>query len=183
MEALGTRGAVHVRGRRTSASVLFGIAEKLAEAQRASESWLVVNERIDIALACGARGIQLTSQSMRVADARLIAGTMAVGASVHDAGEALAASREGASWLIAGHVFATPSHAVSSERGVEFIEDIAWRVDTPVIAIGGIVPASVPALRRAGAYGVAAIRGIWDAPNAGRAASDYLLVYDTDGDL
>ena len=67
-------------------------------------------------------------------------------------------------------------------RGEDFIADVVWHVPTPVIAIGGILPENVPSLRRAGAYGVAVIRGIWGAADAAAAASDYLSRYDTDGD-
>ncbi len=182
MEALGTRGAVHLRARSLSGALFYRIAEELAHTQEATESWLVVNDRVDVAMAAGARAVQLTSQSMRIEDAISIARGVSVGASVHSVEEALAASRGGASWLVAGHVYDTASHEGDEGRGEDFVADIVWRVATPVIAIGGILPKNVQSLRRVGAYGIAAIRGIWGAGDAAAAASDYLSVYDSDGD-
>jgi thiazole tautomerase (transcriptional regulator TenI) len=183
MDVLGTRGAVHLRAHALPASLFFRVAEELAHAQRQSESSLVVNDRIDIALAAGARGVQLTSHSISVSDALTIAGGMLLGASVHTAQQAVEAARDGAHWLIAGSVYATPSHKGEKGKGEDFISEIAWCVQTPVIAIGGILPLHVRSLRTAGAHGVAAIRGIWGAADAAKAAADYLSVYDSDGDI
>jgi thiazole tautomerase (transcriptional regulator TenI) len=180
MEALGARGAVHLRAPRIPAARLYELATELAEAQIRTESWLIVNERVDVALASGARGIQLTSVSMPVRDAREVAPGIAVGASVHSLAQAQAAHEQGASWVVAGHVFATASHTGEPGRGSDFIAELAKSVPVPVIAIGGILPEHVADLRRAGAWGVAAIRGIWGADDAGRAAIDYLSWHDGD---
>src|SRR5581483_4253186 len=152
----------------------------LREAQERWGAWLVVNDRIDLALAAGARGVQLTSRSIDVRDARRIAPapTLALGASVHSPEEAAAAAAGGASWVVTGHVFATPSHPDTPGRGVELVRRIAPAAGIPCIAIGGIRPEHVAALRGAGAHGVAAIRGIWDARDAERAAIDYLSGYE-----
>jgi thiazole synthase len=73
---------------------------------------------------------------------------------------------------------ASPTHSGESGRGLDFLRTLAAAVDVPVIGIGGVKPEHCAALRQAGAHGVAAIRGIWDAANAERAASDYLSAYD-----
>jgi thiazole tautomerase (transcriptional regulator TenI) len=182
MEALGTRGAVHLRARSLSGKMFYRIAEELSSTQRATESWLVINDRLDVALAARARAVQLTSQSIGIEDAKAIGNGICVGASVHNVGEAIAAHNSGAAWLVAGHVYQTASHAMQVAKGENFIADLVWRVSTPVIAIGGILPENVKALRGAGAYGIAAIRGIWGADDAASAASDYLSEYDSDGD-
>jgi thiamine monophosphate synthase len=62
-----------------------------------------------------------------------------------------------------------------------FVQSLIASTSVPVIAIGGVRPAHCRALRLAGVHGVAVIRGIWDAPNAERAASDYLSCYDDAG--
>jgi thiazole tautomerase (transcriptional regulator TenI) len=162
--------------------MLTRIAVELAQAQRASESWLVVNDRVDIALVSGARAVQLTSRSVEVGDARSLAPDLLVGASVHNVKDAIAAERAGASWLVAGSVHATATHPGEAGRGVEFVAEITWRVRVPVIAIGGVLPQHIRPLREAGAHGVAAIRGIWGETDAARAAADYLSMYDSDGD-
>jgi thiazole tautomerase (transcriptional regulator TenI) len=178
MSALGPRGALHLRAGRATAARLQALAASLEAAQAVTGAWLVVNDRLDLAIACRARGAQLTSRSLRVADARRAAPALAVGASVHSLDEARAAAEEGASWLVAGHVFATVTHPGEEGRGLPFVRAVAAAVDVPIVAIGGVKPEHCAVLRQAGAYGLAVIRGIWDAANAERAASDYLSAYD-----
>ena len=178
MAAFGARGALHLRAGRISAARLQALAAGLEAAQAVTGAWLVVNDRVDLALASRARGAQLTSRSLRVADARRAAPDLALGASVHSLEEARAAASEGATWLVAGHVFATATHPREEGRGLPFLRAVTQAVSIPVIAIGGVRPEHCRVLRDSGAYGLAVIRGIWDAPNAERAASDYLSAYD-----
>jgi thiazole tautomerase (transcriptional regulator TenI) len=182
MEALGGRGAVHLRAAHATARTLVRHAERLARVQELSGCWLVVNDRVDVALATGARGAQLTSRSLRPDDARRVARPIApalrLGASVHSPDDAAAAERGGADWVVAGHVFPTATHPDEGARGPGLVARVAAVVRVPVVAIGGITPARVTEVRGHGASGVAAIRGIWGAANAGRAAADYLSAYD-----
>ena len=190
MRALGPRGAVHLRAPEATGRRLFDIASALAPLQEETGAWLVVNDRIDVALATGARGVQLTSRSMAVANAqraidRAPTGTPrpAIGASVHSAGEAAAAAgasvAERAAWIVAGHVFPTASHPGAPGKGTALLTEICRAVSVPVIAIGGVQPSHVPLLIAAGAYGIAAIRGIWRVVDAERAAAHYLSAYDS----
>ncbi|MFL5579494.1 MAG: thiamine phosphate synthase [Gemmatimonadaceae bacterium] len=182
MDALGDRGAVHLRGRLLGGRALHALTARLAAAQDSTGCWLVVNDRVDVALGAGARGAQLTSRSMRVAEARRVAPPerLALGASVHAAADAREAELGGADWCVAGHVFPTVSHPGEPPRGVEFVRELVASVRMPVVAIGGVLPEHVAALRAAGAHGVAVIRGIWGAANPERAAADYLSPYDAD---
>jgi thiamine-phosphate diphosphorylase len=184
MGALRERGAVHLRSRGHSAARLYELAQALSAMQERTGAWLVVNDRVDIALAVTARAVQLTSRSMTVADARAAARAIAldIGASVHTVDEAIAADRAGASWVVAGNVFTTASHPDAGPRGGALIEGVSRAIETPCIAIGGIKPQHVSAMRAAGAWGVAAITGIWGADDAEQAATDYLSSYDADGD-
>ncbi|HLB10424.1 MAG TPA: thiamine phosphate synthase [Gemmatimonadaceae bacterium] len=178
MHALGPRGAVHLRARYLTAAQIYALALALGDAQESTGCWLVVNERLDVALAARTHAAQLTTRSLTVADARLVAGELPLGASVHSAVEALVAQRDGADWVVAGHVFPTASHSGMPGRGAELVAAVAATTTLPCIAIGGVRPANVGALRDAGAYGVAAITGIWGAASAEAAASDYLSHYD-----
>lgn len=178
MAALGPRGALHLRAGRISAARLQALAGGLEAAQAVTGAWLVVNDRVDLALGARARGAQLTSRSLRVADARRAAPVLALGASVHSLDEARVAASEGATWLVAGHVFSTTTHPGEEGRGLSFLRAVTRAVSIPVMAIGGVRPEHCRVLRESGAYGLAVIRGIWGAPNAERAASDYLSAYD-----
>lgn len=180
MQALGSRGAVHLRARVVPARRLMALAEALRLAQQDTECWLIVNDRIDIALSAGAAGAQLTSRSMRMDDARRIAPALAIGASVHTVEHARAAALQGADWVVAGHIFRSASHEGVPARGIGFLMAVRDAAACPVLAIGGVTPERTRELRRAGAYGVAAIRGIWGQRDAERAAKDYLTAYDAD---
>ena len=184
MWALGEHGAIHLRSATATGRDLYDLAARLVPFQRTTGAWVVVNDRLDVALAIGARGVQLTLRSLSPADAmhaiRAAApGTVApaVGASVHTVDEARAAAGD-VSWLVAGHVFATPSHDGEPARGLSFLGDICAAVTVPVIAIGGVHPEDVAGLTAEGAFGVAVIRGIWRADDAATAAREYLSAYD-----
>ncbi|MEO5904664.1 MAG: thiamine phosphate synthase [Gemmatimonadaceae bacterium] len=163
MEILGSRGAVHLRCSRASGRQFYDIAERLVEAQNRTGCWLVVNDRVDIARAIGARGIQLASHSLQVLEAIAVAPGIPVGTSVHSKDEAVEAEKAGASWCVAGTIFETPSHAGRPPARLDFVRSVAASVVIPIIAIGGVKPENVSDLISAGAYGVATIRGVgWD---------------------
>jgi len=171
MAAIGSRGALHIRGHHTSVRLLYDIANALAPRAARAGALLVVNDRIDVALITGAGGVQVGERSFRVSDVRRIAPGLLVGESVHGA------ARAQGDWVIAGHVFETPIHATEPPRGLAFVRAVADRAGVPVIAIGGVKVSDVEPLQRAGAYGVAIIRGIWHAADSARAARDYLYFF------
>lgn len=181
MRTLGARGALHLRASRVSGARFQSLAEGLAAAQGLTHAWLIINDRIDIALACGARGAQLTSRSLAADDARRIAPMLAIGASVHDLDEGRVAVGSGADWLVAGQVFAVAEGSDGSQHDMTWVKTLVRSTTVPVIAIGGVQPWHASALRSIGVHGVAVIRGIWDAPNAEQAARDYLSAYDDAG--
>ena len=181
MHAGGARVAVHVRAPRLHGRTLHEIATRIAQLQDETGSWVIVNDRADVALTSGARGVQLTSRSMSPADARGIAPNLWIGASVHSQRDAQLAENGGARWLVAGHVFETESHQGEAGRGVAFIERLAAEQTLPIIAIGGVRPEHVSGLREAGAYGVAVIRGVWNSSDAGASVIDYLSAHGASG--
>lgn len=176
MRALGPRGALHLRSSRLSGREFFQIATLLSHKQNATGCWLIVNDRVDIAAAVKAKGAQLASHSMGIEDALKVIPGIPVGASIHSIEEAAEAERVGASWCVAGTVFETPSHLGRPPARVDFIEQVAAAVKIPIIAIGGISPADLPALVKAGAHGVAMIRGAgWERLGESSKEEDDLL--------
>jgi thiamine-phosphate diphosphorylase len=181
MRALGERGAVQLRAPTLGGGQLYALASALADRQARTGCWLVVTDRVDVALAAGARGAQLTSRSLSVADARHFARDLALGASIHTAGEACAAADQGANWTVVSGILDATTHPGTSgspDPGLTHLAELARAAPVPVLAIGGVLPRHVPALRAAGAAGVAVIRGIWEAGDAERAATDYLTAHD-----
>ena len=177
MQALGARGAVQLRAPRTGGARLYEVALKLRELQEATGAWLVVTDRVDVALAARARGVQLTSRSICVADALAVAPALAIGASAHSVAEARAATEARATWLVAGQLSAD-RRGISGPR---ILRDVVAEARVPVIVIGGVTPDHVRGLRALGVHGVAAIRGIWEAESAEVAARAYLVPYDESG--
>lgn len=180
MHAGGPNVAVHVRAPRLEGRDLYDIACKVANLQGETGAWAVVNDRTDIAVASGARGVQLTSRSISVADAARLAPDLWIGASVHSPEDARAAVDGGAHWIVVGHAVQDVAPG-ETDRGAAFIQRLAADYTLPIIAIGGVRPEHVAALRAAGAYGVAVIRGVWNANDAGAAVTDYLSAHGTSG--
>jgi thiazole tautomerase (transcriptional regulator TenI) len=174
MRVLGEKGAIHVRSQLLDSPTIYSITLALLELHAQTQCWCIVNDRVDIALACGANGVQLTHKSIAVPDVHVIAPALRVGASVHSPQEAIDAEKSGADWCVAGHVFETETHPGLPRRENTFIPEVVAAVSFPVIAIGGIRPEHVRSLVHRGAHGVAAIRGIWDDENSELAASRYL---------
>jgi len=177
MHTGGARVAVHLRTARLGGRALHELASRLAALQAETGAWLVINDRADVALTAGARGVQLTSRSMSPADARRAVPALSIGASVHSTEDATGAVEAGVHWLVAGHVFESDGQPDQDGRGVAFIERLATMHAVPVIAIGGVRPEHIPMLRAAGAHGVAAIRGVWHARDAGAAVIEYLSAH------
>ncbi len=165
--------AVHLREKTLSASELLRVACQLRE-QIDSRTTIIINDRVDVVMIAGAGGVELGEASLPVADVRRIAGeALLIGRSVHDVEGASAAARDGADFVIAGHVYETASKPGQSPRGPEFIAEIVANCPVPVIAIGGITPERVSEVLRAGAHGVAVLSGILSAPDPRSAARSY----------
>jgi thiamine-phosphate pyrophosphorylase len=169
----GAQLALHARGHGLSGLAHHALAVCLAAHPPAS---LFVNDRLDVALAVGARGVHLGARSLTPADARRLNPGWWIGVSVHDAHEAQAAQAAGADYLVVGPVFATATHPDRTPIGLSRFADIAAS-GLPSIAIGGVTPASTSALRAAGAYGVAAIRALWDADDPAQSARETLAAW------
>ena len=105
---------------------------------------LVVNDRIDVALALNADGIQLPEDGAPVAEARLAVGSdMLIGRSVHSIGGSIEAESSGADFLIAGTIFSSSSHPDGLAQGTSFLRALCGEVSIPVLAIGGVTSENV----------------------------------------
>ncbi len=165
-EAGGVNLAFHARGRQLSGLEHFQLAVQLSNLPTVQ---LFVNDRLDIALAVNATGVQLGRGSLPASAVRRLEPRWWIGKSVHDLVEAEAANAAGADYLVVGPVYATATHPDHSPLGLERLREIA-RLELPVIAIGGVTPERAREVKAAGAYGAAAIRALWDATEPGAAA-------------
>jgi thiamine-phosphate pyrophosphorylase len=137
---------------------------------------VVVNDRLDIALAEGTGGVHLGEKSLPVQEAKrlvLLASTHSsgrsdflLGVSCHSLEAARAAEGSGAHYIFFGPVFVTPSKAEFGEpQGVERLGQVCRAVAIPVVAIGGITVENATPCLDSGAAGLAAIRLFQDAPD------------------
>ncbi len=137
---------------------------------------ILVNDRLDVAIAEQAGGVHLGENSLPVEDAkRLLAASRAgqppsddfiLGVSCHSLGAARTASSGGADYIFFGPVFATPSKAAyAAPQGLDHLAEVCASVTIPVLAIGGITVENASACFSAGAAGIAAIRLFQDSPD------------------
>jgi thiamine-phosphate pyrophosphorylase len=146
--------------------------------QRAAKSYggkttathIVVNDRLDVAVAERAGGVHLGEKSLPLAEAKRLVGSRAerneflIGVSCHSLEAARAAARGGADYLYFGPVFATPSKAAfGAPQGLARLAEVCHAVSIPVLAIGGITLVNAADCFDAGASGIAAIRLFQDA--------------------
>ena len=156
----GGVGMVQVREKGMPSGDLHRLAKKLRDVTR-GKALLIINDRVDIALAVDADGVHLPSHSLPIDVAQSLCGEeMLAGRSVHNVEEAVAAEQEGADYLILGTIYATASHPDGPVSGPELIRAVKARVQTPVYAIGGINASNAREVMNAGADGIAVIRSI-----------------------
>jgi thiamine-phosphate pyrophosphorylase len=148
---------IQVRERDLEAAALAALVRAVLDATRGSGTRVLVNDRLDVALATGAHGVHLRADSFPVAAARHAGPPgFLVGRSVHSVDEAVGAS--GADYLVAGTVFPTASKpGQPMHLGAAGLERIVAATRTPVLAIGGVTLDTAAAIAGAGAAGIAAI--------------------------
>ncbi len=149
---------VHVRERDLEAAALSALVAGVVAATRGSSTRVVVNDRLDVAIACGADGVHLRGDSIPAVRARALAPAGFLIACAVRTPEEAARAAEAADYLVAGTVFPTTSKpGMHDFLGVAGLTAIARAVAVPVLAIGGVTPAHMSALAEAGAGGMAGI--------------------------
>jgi thiamine-phosphate pyrophosphorylase len=168
--------AVQLREKDLGAADLALLCRRLLGPARDAGAMLIVNDRVDVALAVGADGVQRTHTSLAVDDIRAVAGRrLRVGVSVHSLEDAVDAELKGADWVTYGPVFDTPSkRRYGAPQGLERLATVVRGLRIPVVAIGGITPERVKEVRAAGARGVAAISAILAAESPAAATRRFL---------
>lgn len=157
---------VHLRELDLPAPELLELASACARATQGTAARVVVNDRVDVAVAAGAAGVHLRGDSVASAAVRAIAPDgFVIGRSIHGISEAIDEDRRGASdYLVLGTVFPTASKATGeSVLGAAAIRRVVGAVRAPVLGIGGVTDATLPALAASGAAGFAAIGWFIDA--------------------
>ena len=168
--------AVQLRERDLSARELVTLAREVQALTASRRSHLLINDRIDVALALEGVGVNLRSNSLPVSVARQLLGARRLlGISVHAVEEAVQAELQGADYVILGPIYETPSKQMfGPPLGIHTLEKASRLVRIPIIGIGGVTVARAREMRRAGAFGVAVITAILGAADVESATRELL---------
>ncbi|MEB3101981.1 thiazole tautomerase TenI [Ferviditalea candida] len=165
--------AIHIREKAADARMLLDCIRELAAAGMPL-SKLIVNDRADVARVAGVKGVHLGGRSLDVNSVKQAFPGLRIGRSSHSLKEAVDSERQGADYVIFGHVYPTGSKPGLPARGLQELKTVASSLSVPVIAIGGIRPEHVPDVLNAGAAGIAVLSGVMEADRPEQAAEDYV---------
>jgi thiamine-phosphate pyrophosphorylase len=152
---------LQLRVKTLAPSEFFALGRRARTETRAYGCKLIVNDRVDIALACDADGVHLGQDDLPLAIGRKLIGNKIVGISTHDLDQAREAEKNGADYIGFGPMFGTSTKETGyAARGVEMLRHIRAGVALPIVAIGGITEQNVQQVWQAGANSAAMISDI-----------------------
>jgi thiamine-phosphate pyrophosphorylase len=159
LRALGDVDWVQIREKDLSGRELMLLVRRVMGLPNPHSARILVNTRVDVALAAGADGVHLPSRSIAASEWRgMVPSGFLIGVSCHSLEEVLRAEAEGADYVLFGPVFAPLSKTSDlAPRGVEELGRVSRAVRIPVMALGGITAENAAACVNAGAAGVAGI--------------------------
>lgn len=153
----------------------ISLAEEVRALTRKAGALLIINDRLDIALAVKADGVHLGQDDLPVGYARKIAPDLIIGVSTHSVAEALAAQKAGASYVNIGPLFPTKTKKWNRKYlGIKKMKLIASKIKIPFTVMGGIKAEHIPDLIKAGAETIAVVTAITAADNPRQAAEELL---------
>lgn len=156
-----------LREKDLSAQALYHLGERLISLIRGQGGVLLINDRVDVALALDADGVHLPQKSFSAKQARQLLGAhKLIGVSTHSLKEAQKAQEEGADFITFGPVFYTPSKASYGEPvGLNALSKVSKSIHIPIFALGGVKVENALACFDAGANGLAVISAVLAAPD------------------
>ena len=174
LAVLGGAGIIQLRDKGRSCAELAAVGREIAAITRKAGAVFIVNDRLDVAMTCGADGVHLGQGDLRVDTARQLAPPgFIIGVSVGTAEEAEEAEREGADYVALSPTFSTASKDNAGPgQGLDRLREIRCAVSIPVIAIGGITPQNAGDVIAAGADGIAVISAVVANPDITTAARE-----------
>jgi thiamine-phosphate pyrophosphorylase len=170
------RAAVQLREKDLGGRELLELARELRRICSARDALLLINDRIDVALACGADGVHFAADSFSIADARELLGpSKLIGCSTHGLEEVKSSARAGADFAVFGPVYDPISkRAYRPACGVEAIRAACAASTIPVYALGGITADRIRELQDSGIAGVSVIGSVFGDDSPGDATRHLL---------
>jgi len=152
---------LQLRAKALSSRDFFQLARETRALTQQDGCRFIVNDRIDIALACDADGVHLGQDDLPLSSARKLMRGKTVGISTHDIEQAKKAEQDGADYIGFGPMFGTTTKETGySARGVDMLRELRAAVKVPIVAIGGITEKNVAEVWKAGADSAAIISDI-----------------------
>lgn len=161
----GGAKAIQLREKDLSTRELYQLVERLLPLVQGRGASLLINDRVDLALALPIDGVHLGRSSLPPAETRALLGPgRLIGVSCHTAEEAMEAQEGGADFIVFGPLFPTPSKAAYGPPvGLERLREVRRRVRLPILGIGGVTASNAASVIAAGALGVAVISAVMSA--------------------
>ncbi len=167
----GGATCVQMREKELDAEAFLREARAMREVTARHGVPFIVNDDVEIALACGADGVHVGQSDLKACEARKRIGPGKIlGVSVHTVEQAVQAAENGADYLGVGAVFSTSTKQDADRVSADMLQNICRAVSVPVVAIGGISAQNIAQLSGSGIAGVAVISAIFASPDAGEAA-------------
>ncbi len=176
--AAGGVTAIQWRDKRGGSQELIKVVSQLQSCKELQSMSVIVNDRVDLALASGAAGVHLGQDDLPLPEARKLLGEKIIGVSTHSKEEALKAEGEGADYISLGPIFPTQTKEdTGPPLGVKKIEEIKKAVEIPLITIGGINRANIEEVVAAGADVVAVASAILKAKDMTTATKELICKF------
>ena len=167
---------VQLREKELSEDDFLKEAKQISELCKEYKVPFIVNDNVDIAIACKADGIHIGQEDMELTNVRKLVGEdMIIGVSVHTVEEAIKAQEGGADYIGIGAVFATSTKTDVDVLSFATLKSICEAVDIPTVAIGGIQKDNICKLKGSGIDGVAVVSAIFAANDIATATKELLL--------
>ena len=164
---------IQLREKNKSTREYMHLAEKVHEIAVKYNVPLIIDDRIDVALAVGAEGVHLGQSDMPVDTARKIVGdSMIIGATTKTVEQALEAVKNGADYLGVGAIYPTTTKVKTVLTSVDTLKNICQAVNVPVNAIGGLNKDNCHVLENTGISGICVVSAIMKSPNPTKSASE-----------
>lgn len=164
--------AVHLREKQKTARELYTMVEILLN-NKVPLSKIIVNDRVDVAVASEVLGVQLAYHSLETKLVKKFFPNLTVGTSIHSVEEGEIAIHQGTDYVMYGHIFSSRSKLGKEPRGLMQLQEIT-KLQVPVIAVGGITPENTKSVIDAGTSGIAVISGILYAKDPVETTKSYI---------
>lgn len=176
----GGAGVIQLREKELAGKQMLALGRQLRQLTRETGVSLIVNDRVDVALAVDADGVHLGQGDLPVAEARRLLGpNKIIGVSALTLEQAMQAREDGADYLGVGPVFATATKEDAGPAlGLELVSRVAGQVGLPQVAIGGITAENAATVAAAGADGVAVVTAVVAAEDVSGAAARLIKAFN-----